>query len=431
MIKRLSIHRFRGIREGALEGMAKINLLIGPNNSGKSAVLEMLYLGGVSGRECQLILENQVFEATTVIERDFLGYAPLPRLRERHGISGRWVTPGGYLTPEGGLGITLAHLPASHSLHAFRLGATLAAPGEPEQSFAQKDLEQVALFALAQQKGIPADLIPPRFVEQGMKPEENRWHVLWQPEWVYEWERQEGSDHLAIWAEAGKVPAASHVLFCDFHTTDRHFTPDFAAWAYNHIPDWHEKIAQSLGGVFPDLKGAIVEVLDSPQGQEGKTVYIRFPGKTPLAVDHFGDGTRHAFKLFASLIALAESADESQPALFLWEDPELFMHPASLGRVLAEVVRLLAHKPVQMFLSTQSLEVLAWFINAMERDELPSMDIRTFHLTLEHGRLQSRPFVGKALAHWLELSGDPRMVGEDEMASPLASLLYRYRTEGA
>ncbi len=107
------------------------------------------------------------------------------------------------------------------------------------------------------------------------------------------------------------------------------------------------------------------------------------------------------------------------------------MHPASLGRVLAEVVRLLAHKPVQMFLSTQSLEVLAWFINAMERDELPSMDIRTFHLTLEHGRLQSRPFVGKALAHWLELSGDPRMVGEDEMASPLASLLYRYRTEGA
>ncbi len=77
MIKRLVVHRFRGIREGVLDDLGKINLLIGPNNSGKTAILEMLYLGGTSGRPVQLILddvpaeegENLAFQAT---ERGFL-----------------------------------------------------------------------------------------------------------------------------------------------------------------------------------------------------------------------------------------------------------------------------------------------------------------------------------------------------------------------
>ena len=74
MIKRLVIHRFRGIRQGTLEDFGKINVLIGPNNSGKSAILEMLYLAGVAGRECEVLIpdvEPSAWKATTPKVKSF------------------------------------------------------------------------------------------------------------------------------------------------------------------------------------------------------------------------------------------------------------------------------------------------------------------------------------------------------------------------
>lgn len=43
-LESISISRFRGIREGKLEGLADVNLLIGRNNSGKSTVAEAITL---------------------------------------------------------------------------------------------------------------------------------------------------------------------------------------------------------------------------------------------------------------------------------------------------------------------------------------------------------------------------------------------------
>jgi len=44
MIRSFHIKRFRGIRECCLENLGQINILIGRNNSGKSSILEALYL---------------------------------------------------------------------------------------------------------------------------------------------------------------------------------------------------------------------------------------------------------------------------------------------------------------------------------------------------------------------------------------------------
>ena len=86
-----------------LEDIGKINLLIGPNNSGKTAILELLYLGGTSGRPCELILENVpngTFMATTLVRFDFLGMVPLVRLHRRHGLRERWAESPATLTEE-------------------------------------------------------------------------------------------------------------------------------------------------------------------------------------------------------------------------------------------------------------------------------------------------------------------------------------------
>ena len=426
MIERLIIHRFRGICQGVLDDLGKVNLLIGPNNSGKTAILEMLYLAGISGRPSSLILENLqggVYEATAPLRYDFLGLEPTPRLRQRHGLKAYWKDAPMTLTTENGLAVTLSDLPITSPLHDFRLAAPLPEPGVKDKTaFYKKDVDVVAFFSINKQKGIPSEMIPSWFETQDVHPGTSCWHYLWQPEWIYKWEQKKPIDHLAVWAEEGMPTNPLHVLLFDFHTSNAHFTERFAQWAKNRPWDWSERIGKSLGRVFPNLEGARIEIDDAPDGQKGESGYLRFSGQTRLAVDHFGDGTRHAFKVLASLIALVESVDDEHPGLFLWEDPELFMHPDTLGLLVRETMALVQDKPIQVFMSTQSLEALASLTAMLRDDHMPKDTAKVFRLDLMDGRLRASWFDHRNLIAWLEDGKDPRVWVQGET-------LLQYRLE--
>ncbi len=431
MIERLVIHRFRGIRQGDLSDLGKINLLIGPNNSGKTAILEMLYLGSTSGRPAQFIRqdlpsEEGIFKATTSLSADFLGFSPLSRLRERHGKRPLWPDNPAVLTEAGSLQVNLAVIHNSHSSwKSFQLSAPLEEWGVKKSAqFTQADIERLALFTLARAGKVHAGMIPPYFEKMKVRAEDTRWHYLWEPEWVHLAQRKSPIDHMAIWAEAGDPLQADRVLFFDFHTANAHFTRTFAQWAKNQPWDWAKRIGNHLARIFPDLKGAKIEIDDAPDMQEGESGYIRRQGEGRLSIDQFGDGARHAFKLLAGLTALAESVDEAHPGLFLWEDPELFMHAATLGRLLDEVLGIVRHRPIQLFFSTQSLEVLAWLARYLEELDTTSEQFHVFSLHLQNGTLHTQIFKGKALGRWIDYFGDPRMIAEDGMDSPLSHLFH-------
>jgi hypothetical protein len=428
MIQSLTIHHFRGIREGVIKNLQAINVLIGPNNSGKSALLELLYLGGLSRRTCQLItetIEPPVHAATTLVARDFLSYAPTERLRRRHGYAVRETDSFLIdLDKEQNLILELPDLPATHPLHRFRLAA--------EAPFRKIDTQRALLFSLAKPDYAPPDLIPPLLNTYRPELPYQRWHYVWDQRWVHRWNCAHPLDRLAIWAEAGDG-MAEHVLFFDFHTAHAHFEGAFAQQCYRTVSKWEERIAQSMANVFPDIAGVRVNVKPTPTGTTWGG-YLELPDRTlPIEIDQFGDGARHAFKVLAALIALVDRAEQHEPGLFLWEDPELFMHPATLGRLLDEVARLVAGKPVQVFLSTQSLEVLSWLVLAMREPEqqtsLNPSDVCTLRLQLVGGTLQVQTFPGESIGSWMELFGDPRTTGEDELISPLARFLRMREVE--
>lgn len=423
MIKRLVVHRFRGIRQGVLDDLGKINLLIGPNNSGKTAILEMLYLAGVAGRECEVLIpdvEPSAWKATTLNRRDFLYQEPMPRLRTRHGEPKVLESPYMVLTDEYTLSIELP-FPKEHPLKKF----TLAAPpeeGGKKPVFGKRDTARISLFRLSPNEvNVPEPLIPSYFGELGITLENTYWVYLWEEPWVYRTEKREPHDYFAVWALEGEISAADHVLFFDFHTAEALFEQGFASYAYKKVINWENYIAECLGNVFPDLQGTRVNL--KPYKGTKWTGFIESPKQPPISIDHFGDGARHAFKVLASLIALREQVSEEKPGLFLWEDPELFMHPATLGRLLEQVIELTKDIPVQLLITTQSLEVLAWFVKMVEDNHPLTDEFRVYRLALENGDLKTESFIGKGIASWFRLFGDPRLTPDEEMASPLYKLL--------
>jgi hypothetical protein len=89
MIESIKLRDFRGIKTGAIEGFRKINLLVGPNNSGKSAVLEAIYLACTASRPAGMTDEDEKEEGgsydATVSDRDLLGDHPMQRVWGKHG----------------------------------------------------------------------------------------------------------------------------------------------------------------------------------------------------------------------------------------------------------------------------------------------------------------------------------------------------------
>jgi predicted ATP-dependent endonuclease of OLD family len=140
--------------------------------------------------------------------------------------------------------------------------------------------------------------------------------------------------------------------------------------------------------------------------------HIRLPGQRPLPIDAFGDGARHVFKVLAALTALVAVTDAEHPALFLWEDPELFLHPISLQTLMEQTLKLVVGKPVQLFFSTQSIEVVAYVTRLVSEPELLlSEQLRAFRLGMQDGRLVSSRFLHRNLRSWLEDGMDPRFWG--------------------
>lgn len=255
MIKKLFIHRFRGIRQGRIDNLRRFNVFIGPNNSGKTAVLELLYLSATSGRPAQFVREDlmnaedeararvSALEATTSAP-DLLGQAPLPCLRQRHNAKPEWKKSGTGLTRQGGIRVEL-DLP---SWPGFLLAAPPPEPNQDEDKliFKEKDCAEIALFTLPKPEYLDNTMVPPYLREQGLHPPDADWHYLWEDTWVYRWEQNSDIDKLAVWATQGQRPAPKHVISFNFNTIDAHLPAHFVKENYHRILDWWEKIAAQL-----------------------------------------------------------------------------------------------------------------------------------------------------------------------------------------
>jgi hypothetical protein len=409
MIESLQIKNYRGIQSGRMDRFKKFNLLVGPNNSGKSAVLEAIYLAGTSDRAARITDRQKLlsYDGQTS-DNDLLGHHPMIRVLDRH----KYDAPSLHAILNDGAQVQF--IDSSAPLRDFDISfAPMSDRIMPDQDkvLAVFKLEARDDSSYTNPKEAYDQLAQQIFGEDISLSDGVQLIYCWLPSLTYY-----GSDSAA-WLVEGRLAPSWHTLLYDVSTTLGHPPMNFFRRMIKTVPGWTQKIAGHFGQVF-NLPGKFnVQFLPSDQEQKWAQGWIAPEDRIALTVDSYGDGARAVFKALTLLIALAELAREDAPGLFIWEKPELFQNPQTLGRLLAEVSALMKDRPIQLFIETQSLEVIANFTALVRQGEIERDDLMAFRLGLEDGKLSSSWFNADNLTAWLEGGLDPRAWGD--FKSPL------------
>ncbi|NJR58659.1 MAG: AAA family ATPase [Cyanobacteria bacterium CRU_2_1] len=390
MIHSIHIKGFRGIESGSMSKFKQFNIFVGANNAGKSAVMEALYLACTTNQEVALIREeDDGIKSNTVLlsKVDLLGNNPFRLIGGKHGDFGDLDLS------RIGERVLIVDVPDSKAtLQQFELDiakSKLAA-------------ESITFFALdnSQENEDLAKLI---WQEVDSLSDASRIVFCWYPDLTYYFK---GS---ASWIISGQPPAAEHTFFCDTSVVQSYIPIAFYRRVLNEVPGWAYRIADHFAAIFELDPNAFtvqfVPVAGNPEKLQGR---ISPRDKPALSIDAFGDGARAAFKLLAPLIVMAELATPEAPGLLLWEEPESFQNPKTLGKLLEEVVKIVRDKPIQVFIATHNLELVAYITQMLQCKDLDPKETMLFHLSLSNGQLKSSWFDRDTLITWLDSGIDPR-----------------------
>jgi hypothetical protein len=415
MIESIQLRDFRGVQHGRIEGFRQINFLVGPNNSGKSALMEALYLTGTAGRPAGLIIQNKSGSSTydvKVSTSDLSDSQPLLRLSERHNSArgqtdlGRW-----------GQGVLRFNLrDANIPFSAFDLTTS-------DSGFAQGEEQKTALFAL---DPLPKDneatvqdkqpdshaLLAQELMGSEVDPfEAARLVFLWRSELTYYYK---GS---AAWLARGQISSPDNTFLFDAATVQNHIPLAFYERMLGTVPGWTQQIGRHFSRIFDLRTPLVVQFLPTGADRKQMQGWIAPENKPAISIDAFGDGARAAFKLLTYLVPLAANATPQSPGLLLWEEPELHQHPQTLALLIQEMVHIIQDKPIQVFIASHNLELLAHLSAMLQNGRLAPRNVLVFRLDLQAGQMKSSWFDAEILQVWLKEGFDPRVWGD--FMSPL------------
>ncbi len=331
MITSVTIEGFRGVREGVVEGLAPISILVGPNNTGKSTVLEAI--------------------AALELGEDALAVVRL--LMRRGG------------PPLNALARAVWHEAKQASITAKVSAADLE--GSWSTSISSGTIRDVRHIEQARHQGLEEETMIPLVVTSTRDRQTIR---------ANSYVDAKGRQSLTFNESGGLGHKSNPFMFVDVEAVRGAGELEDA---YTHIDE-----AGQLEKVVKALQRSMSGLADLRILKVGSDFLLHtfFEGRPPVPAYLAGDG----FKRF---LALAAAAVATPKGVVLLEEPEAFQHPRYLSE-LATLLLLAAHDGTQIILSTHSLELIDLLLLAPEAEELTYPAVH--RLSLYEGKLRATSF---------------------------------------
>jgi len=321
-IERVTIQNLRGIRDGVVEGLSPLSILVGPNNSGKSTVLEGLWTVA-AGANAKVVWE-------TLLRRG--GPALHAARHVLHGTTKQAVAEA--IGPDDQRCRVTLSIPATRNVDRLR-GAREEGLTEPMIS-----LRSEAEFTWAGQQNSSVSVTQ---VDR-----ERRFAICFMEKGTYAMPFPTG----IVDVEAVRAPGALEDAYSKLEKQRR-----------------VARVVQSLQRAMPTLTDLRILKVDED------FVLHAIHGDAPTVPTYLaGDG----FKRF--LEVAAQVYDAGKGGVVLLEEPESFQHPRYLTE-LAVVLRDAVALGTQVILSTHSMELIDLLLQRPEGDVGPLPTVHRLRLT--------------------------------------------------
>ena len=327
------IHRFRGLRDVTLAGLGDFNLLVGPNNSGKSSILEAvachlnpqnievwLLIGRL--REVKSSRTSQDYSLSKLFPQTFAAY-------EKELKSG-WIALDSQ-RPDGCVA----------SLATYQERVAIGGTDETETGAPQRR-RSFSLDVLKDYTFTTDDL---NKIDMGQdKPEAlGRFSTM----------RQEFGDHEI---SLDKITRSEVDLNYEYVGTATHRTAKETIDGVSRaiLAGYREQLVALLRHLDSRVVGAEVSELD---GQPSNINLTFNDGYSPLSL--FGDGIRR-------LVHIIGAAARAKNGILLIDEVEIGLHAGVMSQVLPRLIDLCKAFNVQIIATTHSLEAIDGFIEGLD-----------------------------------------------------------------
>lgn len=350
MLTSLEIQNFMGIKQGKLDDLAQVNILVGRNNSGKSTILDAL-----------------VMLRCAVVGRDYLDRLGIEQILRRR------VDQGGSDLSYDELWFEMA------TANPIRFEATF---GTGLRVTEQWDRQENRLRATAELHRPEKSSAIHRWNSRGDLGHANNY------ENVDNWNQIKG--------QAGETHATFIALINLLEPGLIRHGFDEAFWYQITKGRREREVIKMLNEIYQtNIEHLSYTMFPPPQRR-----LVAALRQNSVAVDWFGDGLRYAVNILSFGVVLHGTA-------LLVEELETHQHPESLNKLTETLFELAKQHDLQLFLTTHSMELITYALEAAEKS---GIDLRLHHLRLDQeGTLTSIPFTRPNADLMLDLGHDPRL----------------------
>jgi len=356
MFKSLSIERFRGIREGTVPDLKQVSLFVGPNNSGKSTVLDAL------------LLASHGLSPQDTLGRDKLGV-----LMERHSM------------PTGaGDASTLPLWHAYKRDHDIVVKADFVR-GAPLTFLLSSEGGSWIGFEAGNNQVYA-------LVYKGLRPSPGNAYLF--PRVVHGGRSAPQVTALPPSLE-GSMRSVSFIRDAILVDADfrRKALVEQRLWDRLTIDRRDKLLTQMLREVY----GMEVENLTYTPSMNGNELVILLP-KGRVRVDDLGDGARYFVRMLMVLSLLNDTT-------LLLEEPETAHHCRAQADITRWIVRTAKERNIQVLATTHSLEAVDHFLAACTEH---SVEFGLHHTELKDGVLTCRGVDRNDARVLMDMGVDPR-----------------------